>query len=86
MNAWIQQGAAGCRSRSRRDSCRAPPRSVLPAADTTPRFHDFKILSQTQVLDPDLKETLGKLLGRQGQLRQRAGALRAERLLSPSSA
>ena len=33
------------------------------AADTTPRFHNFRILSQTQVLDPELKETLGKLLG-----------------------
>jgi len=40
--------------------------AVLPAADTTPRFHDFRILSQTQVLDPDLKESLGKLLGDKG--------------------
>lgn len=61
MNAWIQQGAAGL-------SAALPgllpgAAAVLPQADTTPRFHDFRILSQTQVIDPDLKETLGKLLG-----------------------
>jgi len=62
MNAWIQQGAAGLQA--------AIPGLLpgaaavgLPAADTTPRFHDFKIFNQTQVLDPDLKETLGKVLG-----------------------
>lgn len=33
------------------------------AADTTPRFQTFRILAQQQVLDPDLKESLGKLLG-----------------------
>jgi hypothetical protein len=62
MNAWIQQGAAGL-------SAVLPgllpgAAAALPGAvDTTPRFHDFRILSQTQVLDPDLKESLGKLLG-----------------------
>jgi hypothetical protein len=68
VQTWIQQGAAGL-------SQLIPPNllppgllpggaaAVLPAADTTPRFHDFRILSQTQVLDPDLKESLGKLLG-----------------------
>ena len=61
MNSWIQQGAAGL-------SAVLPgllpgAAAALPAADTSPRFHDFRILSQTQVLDPELKETLGKLLG-----------------------
>lgn len=62
MNTWLQQGAASISA--------AIPGLIpgaaavgLPAADTTPRFHDFKIFSQTQVLDPDLKETLGKVLG-----------------------
>ena len=32
-------------------------------ADTTPRFHSFRILGQTQVMDPDLKETLAEILG-----------------------
>jgi len=36
---------------------------VTPVADTTPRFQTFKILAQQQVLDADLKESLGKLLG-----------------------
>ena len=34
-----------------------------PVADTTPRFQSFRILAQQQVLDADLKESLGKLLG-----------------------
>jgi len=36
---------------------------VTPVADTTPRFQTFRILAQQQVLDADLKEKLGKLLG-----------------------
>lgn len=34
-----------------------------PAVDPTPRFQSFRILAQQQVLDADLKESLGKLLG-----------------------
>jgi hypothetical protein len=36
---------------------------VAPVADPTPRFQTFRILAQQQVLDADLKEELGKLLG-----------------------
>lgn len=36
---------------------------ITPVADTTPRFQNFRILAQQQVLDADLKESLGKLLG-----------------------
>jgi len=36
---------------------------ITPVADTTPRFQTFRILAQQQVLDADLKERLGKLLG-----------------------
>ena len=36
---------------------------AAPVADTTPRFQTFRILAQQQVLDADLKESLGKLLG-----------------------
>lgn len=39
------------------------PGVAAPVADTTPRFQNFRILAQQQVLDADLKETLGKLLG-----------------------
>jgi len=63
MNAWIQQGAAGLSAVLPGLLPGAAAAAGIPAADTTPRFHDFRILSQTQVLDPDLKETLGKLLG-----------------------
>jgi hypothetical protein len=41
----------------------AVPGVVAPVADTTPRFQNFRILAQQQVLDADLKESLGKLLG-----------------------
>src|SRR4051812_2261985 len=61
MNAWLQQGAAAVSQVL--PGLLPGAAAVLPAADTTPRFHDFRILSQTQVLDPDLKESLGKLLG-----------------------
>jgi len=61
MNTWIQQGAAGLQAAL--PGLLPGAGAILPAADTTPRFHDFKIFSQTQVLDPDLKETLGKVLG-----------------------
>jgi hypothetical protein len=63
VQSWITQGAAGLSQLIPPGLLPGGAASVLPAADTTPRFHDFRILSQTQVLDPDLKESLGKLLG-----------------------
>jgi hypothetical protein len=36
---------------------------ITPVADTTPRFQTFRILAQQQVLDNELKEDLGALLG-----------------------
>ncbi len=62
LNALLQQGAAGLQA-VLPGLLPGAAGAILPQADTTPRFHDFRILSQTQVLDPDLKETLGKLLG-----------------------
>jgi len=41
----------------------AIPGVTAPVVDTTPRFQNFRILAQQQVLDADLKESLGKLLG-----------------------
>lgn len=39
---------------------------TLPGVpDPTPRFQGFRILQQTPVLDPDLKEDLAKILGRE---------------------
>ncbi|MDX2053967.1 MAG: hypothetical protein SFV15_16310 [Polyangiaceae bacterium] len=34
-----------------------------PAVDTTPRFHTFRILNQTQVIDSSLKDELAEILG-----------------------
>ncbi|HEY6078249.1 MAG TPA: hypothetical protein VIW29_05570 [Polyangiaceae bacterium] len=68
IQTWIKQGAAGLQQL-------IPPglqipgltlpgtAPLAPAVDTTPRFHTFRILSQTQVLDADLKEELAELLG-----------------------
>lgn len=36
---------------------------TTPLTDTTPRFQNYRIIAQQQVLDADLKESLGKLLG-----------------------
>jgi hypothetical protein len=62
LNAWIQQGAAAAAAVIP-GLLPGAAAAALPAADTTPRFHDSRILSQTQVLDPELKETLGDVLG-----------------------
>jgi hypothetical protein len=71
ISTWVQQGAQGLQAL-------IPPGLLPPgmlggaggaapapvaAQDTTPRFHGFRILSQTQVIDEDLKEELGKILG-----------------------
>ena len=66
IQGWIQQGAAGL---SQLLPPGLLPPGVLPGAaapapvDAAPRFHTFRILSQTQVIDPDLKEQLGEVLG-----------------------
>jgi len=39
---------------------------AAPVADTIPRFQGYRIMSQQQVLDADLKEELGSLLGDAG--------------------
>ncbi|HYQ03737.1 MAG TPA: hypothetical protein VER96_33920 [Polyangiaceae bacterium] len=62
LNAWIQQGAQAA-AQILPGLLPGAAAAALPAPDTTPRFHDSKIFSQTQVLDPELKETLGKVLG-----------------------
>lgn len=66
IQSWIQQGAAGL---SQLLPPGLLPPGTLPGAtapapvDTAPRFHNFRILSQTQVIDPDLKEQLAEVLG-----------------------
>jgi len=67
IQQWVQQGAQGLQAL-------LPPGLLPPGltqgapaipapAQDVPRFHGFRILGQTQVMDPDLKESLGKLLG-----------------------
>jgi hypothetical protein len=67
--SWIQQGAAAL------PQLIPPgliPPNLLPGGAATnpapvpqeaPRFHGFRILAQTQVIDPDLREKLGEILG-----------------------
>lgn len=68
IQQWIQQGAQAL------PQLIPPgllPEGLIPGTSATPaptqanepRFHGFRILGQTQVLDPELKEKLGELLG-----------------------
>jgi len=65
--AWVQQGAAGLTQLIPPGMIPAipgaAPAPVAPPPPTAPRFHGFRILNQTPVVDPDLKEQLGELLG-----------------------
>ncbi len=68
IQAWIQQGAQGLQQL-------IPPGLLPPGLipgtpqqqaqtpQNAPRFHNFRILSQTPVIDPDLKEELAEVLG-----------------------
>ncbi len=67
IQQWVQQGAQGLTQLLPPGLLPpgltgAAPAAPAPAQDV-PRFHGFRILGQTQVMDPDLKETLGKILG-----------------------
>lgn len=63
--SWIQQGAQGLQQLIPPGLLPGLPGLPAPvaAAPQTPRFHGFRILGQTPVTDPDLKEELGELLG-----------------------
>jgi hypothetical protein len=68
IQSWIQQGAQGLTQLIPPGMIPpglipgAPAAPAAPAPDA-PRFHGFRILAQTQILDPDLKEEFGKMLG-----------------------
>jgi hypothetical protein len=65
----------------------APGAAAPPPQPDAPRFHGFRILGQTQVIDQDLKEQLGDLLGDEDNFHNKhAGCQYAEMGLSFSSA
>jgi hypothetical protein len=68
VQQWVQQGAQGLQALI--PPGLLPPglipgtgTAAAPVTQDVPRFHGFRILGQTQVMDPDLKEKLGKILG-----------------------
>lgn len=67
IQQWVQQGAQGLQALL--PPGLIPPGLIpgAPAAAAPPpteaRFQGFRILGQTQVMDPELKEKLGELLG-----------------------
>jgi hypothetical protein len=62
---WIQTGAQSLQQLIPPGMLPGLPgaTAATPTAPESPRFHNFRILSQTQVIDPDLREKLGKILG-----------------------
>jgi hypothetical protein len=66
VQSWIQTGAQSLQQLIPPGLIPGLPgaTAALPApAPEAPRFHNFRILSQTQVMDPDLREKLGDILG-----------------------
>lgn len=94
ISQWVQQGAQGMAQLlppgllppgMMGGAAGAPPPAA--AVNTTPRFHDFRILQQTPVIDSDLKEELGKVLGKDSNFYEKhANCLYAEMGLSFASA
>jgi hypothetical protein len=93
VSTWINQGASGLQAlippgllppgMLPGGGGQAAPTPAAPLPDSTPRFHGFRILGQTQVIDPDLKEELGEILGKEKNFdSQHANCLYAEMGLS----
>ncbi len=94
IQTWVQQGAQGLQALLPPGLLPpglpgATPAAPAPVAEV-PRFHGFRILGQTQVMDPDLREKLGKILGDEDSFDNKAarcapGVLYAEMGLTWSS-
>lgn len=91
IQGWIQQGAQGLQQLippgllppGFLGQGGTAPAPAAPIQDTTPRFHGFRILSQTQVIDEDLKEDLADVLGDDDSFdNNHAGCMYAEMGLS----
>jgi hypothetical protein len=66
IQTWVQQGAQGLQALlppGLLPPGMAPGAATPAPAQEVPRFHGFRILGQTQVMDPDLKEKLGEIFG-----------------------
>lgn len=65
IQAWVQQGAQALQQLLPPGLALpgAPAAAAPPPAPEAPRFHGFRILGQTQVMDPELKEKLGEIFG-----------------------
>jgi len=64
--SWIQTGAQGLQQLIPPGILPGLPGAAAPtvaAAPEAPRFHNYRILGQTQIMDPDLREKLGDILG-----------------------
>ena len=96
IQAWIQQGAAGLQQLIPpgllppglipQQGQATPGATPTTPTDQVPRFHNFRILSQTQVIDEDLKDELAKILGDDGNFdNNHANCMYAEMGLSFSS-
>ncbi len=94
IQQWVQQGAAGLQQL-------IPPGLIPPGMipgqgatgpaapppqQNVPRFHGFRILSQTQVIDEGLKEELADILGKESNFDNTStGCMYAEMGLSFSA-
>ncbi|MBN2195364.1 MAG: hypothetical protein JW751_21275 [Polyangiaceae bacterium] len=95
IQQWINQGAAGLKQlippglvppellQGLGGGTATPTPAGTPAVDTTPRFPDtppnFRILGQTQVVDPVLKKQLMKVFGKKSAFQlEHANCLYAE--------
>lgn len=65
IQQWVQQGAQALQQLlpPGLQLPGAPAAAAPPPAPEAPRFHGFRILGQTQVMDPELKEKLGEIFG-----------------------
>jgi hypothetical protein len=66
IQSWIQTGAQSLQQLIPPGLIPGMPGAASPlpaAAPEAPRFHNYRILSQTQIMDQDLREKLGEILG-----------------------
>lgn len=81
IQGWIQQGAQGLQqlippqlSALIPGMAQAAQQAAPPPQPEAPRFHNFRILGSTQVIDPGLKERLAEILGDPDNFHNQHGA------------